>query len=92
MNGFWKAVFYLALFGFIVFGIHSCNRAMDEDIKTRQEAVKQNPWKEPVRKITVTITLGKYERGECEEAGGTFVLGDTKELRNALIGCIEKEK
>ncbi len=72
----------------VAWGIRGCSRQLDTDENAIRTAEKQSQWKEPERQIVVTITVNKYNRQECEEAGGTFVLGDTKELHNALVGCI----
>jgi len=82
----------VSLLALALWGIRGCSRQLDADDNANRVAEKQSQWKEPERKITVTITVNKYNRQECKEAGGTFVIGDTKELLNALVGCIEKEK
>lgn len=90
----WAVVKFLGFciaLAFVIEAARACSRSMDSYSDQYRKAEKQNRWKEPERKMTVTITVNKYTRQECIEADGTFVIGDTKEFGNALIGCIEKD-
>lgn len=60
-------------------------------ITSENTARPENPWHSETT-YHVDVVVGKYDRGTCMKAGGTWIVGDNDTYENALIGCIEKGK
>lgn len=60
--------------------------------QSHPESDVRNPYN-TVYHIQLDVTVGKYNlQEECTNNGGTWVVGNTKEWVNAVVGCAEPKQ